>query len=126
MKSKSLQPGTCTLHMRGFQNKPRSGHICSSPRTEWSISPSSCPSHHIQRQNGVPDSGQKAHRSSYCNGHIQQSLVKYIFPVQRTSPGLSWTFSLNDFMPYELLSSAIMFSYHSCYIYYSFLWASNI
>jgi hypothetical protein len=59
-------------------------------------SPSSCPSHHIQRQNGVPDSGQKAHRSSYCNGHIQQSLVKYIFPVQRTSPGLSWTFSLNE------------------------------
>ena len=46
------------------------------------------------------------------------SLLSVDFPV--------WTFSLNDFMPYELLSSAIMFSFHSCYIYYSFLWASNI
>ena len=62
------------------------------PTQGRNISPSSCPSHHIQRQNGVPDPGHKVPRSSYPNGYIWQSLVKYIFLCRGSVQGCSRLF----------------------------------
>ena len=85
---------------------PGQGGTVFAPTKGQKNSASSCPSHHIQRQNGVPDSGHKVPRSSYPNGYIWQSLVKYIFLVQRTSPGLFWTFFFLN-LPHLVSSSRI-------------------